>query len=315
MRHKLPYAMLLSLLVSPPALWAQDQQQSPPSKQQQPDKPQPQPQAPPKLGPPPSAPASSPTNTDPATDTWKAEDVPFPPWTLQLAVAGKSVKGVVSQGAIDRIGGMRTDETGPVGIYEGAFDGTTISFKCISPDGDRTVSFSGKISGDEIAFTRDVIVRVGGDRGKNGIFDASGPRSFTAKRESGHDSHDAAGQPPEDKPVLKPTQPPAKASNTTADPSSGSGPNYDPFHAAQDVDVGTFYMHKGDIDAAIDRFKDAIRLKPNFAKPRLLLGDLYAKKGDKTQAIRYYKEFLEIMPPGSPDTKRVQKQIEKLSQK
>jgi tetratricopeptide (TPR) repeat protein len=90
---------------------------------------------------------------------------------------------------------------------------------------------------------------------------------------------------------------------------------FDPYHAQKAVDVGEFYMKKGDIDAAIDRFKDAIRLKPNFAKPRLLLGDLYAKKGDKKQAIRYYKEFLEIMPPGSPDTKRVQKQIEKLSQK
>ena len=33
-----------------------------------------------------------------------------------------------------------------------------------------------------------------------------------------------------------------------------------------------FYLHKGDVDAAIDRFLDAIQRRPNFAKPRLLLG-------------------------------------------
>jgi tetratricopeptide (TPR) repeat protein len=116
-----------------------------------------------------------------------------------------------------------------------------------------------------------------------------------------------------DKPHLKTpaeSQPPAKPSTQQA-----AKDNYDPFHAEQDMEVGTFYMHKGDVDAAIERFKDAIRLKPNFAKPRLLLADIYAKKGDKEHAVRYYKEFLQIMPPGSPDTKRAQKQIEKLSQK
>jgi tetratricopeptide (TPR) repeat protein len=88
--------------------------------------------------------------------------------------------------------------------------------------------------------------------------------------------------------------------------------NYDPLPAEQDVDVGTFYMHKGDIDAAIPRFEDAIRLRPNFAKPRLLLAEAYEKKGDKSTAVKYYKEYLKVFP-GAPDTKKIQKKIEKLS--
>ncbi len=89
-------------------------------------------------------------------------------------------------------------------------------------------------------------------------------------------------------------------------------PAWDPFHAAQDIDVGTFYMHKGDLDAAIGRFEDAIRLRPNFAKPRILLAEVYEKKGDKTEALHYYKEYLQVFPD-APDAKKVQKKIEKLS--
>jgi len=73
-----------------------------------------------------------------------------------------------------------------------------------------------------------------------------------------------------------------------------------------------FYLHKGNVDAAIDRFKDAIQLRPNFAKPRLLLAEAYEKKGDKAEALKYYKEYLEVFPT-APDSKNVRKKIEKLS--
>jgi tetratricopeptide (TPR) repeat protein len=89
-------------------------------------------------------------------------------------------------------------------------------------------------------------------------------------------------------------------------------PAWDPFHAAQDIDVGTFYMHKGDMDAAIGRFQDAIRLRPNFGKPRLLIAEIYEKKGDKSEALHYYKEYLQVFPD-APDAKKVQKKIAQLS--
>lgn len=59
------------------------------------------------------------------------------------------------------------------------------------------------------------------------------------------------------------------------------GQKYDPLPAEKDVDVGEFYMHKGDLDAAIARFEDAIQLKANYAKPRLLLAQIYEKKEAK----------------------------------
>ena len=89
-------------------------------------------------------------------------------------------------------------------------------------------------------------------------------------------------------------------------------PAWDPFHAEQDIEVGTFYMHKGDMDAAISRFEDAIKLRANFAKPRLLLAEAYEKKGDKTEAAHYYQEYLKVLP-NAPDARRIQKKIEKLS--
>jgi len=89
--------------------------------------------------------------------------------------------------------------------------------------------------------------------------------------------------------------------------------NYDPYPAEKDVEVGTFYMHKGDMDAAIDRFLEAIKMRPNYAKPRLLLGEVYEKKGEKESAVKYYKEYLQVYP-SAPDGKRIQKKIDKLSQ-
>ncbi len=87
---------------------------------------------------------------------------------------------------------------------------------------------------------------------------------------------------------------------------------YNPLPAQQDIEVGMYYLHKGDIDAAIDRFLDAIQQRPNFAKPRLLLGKAYEKKHDNESAVKYYKEYLKVLP-GAPDAKEVQKRIEKLS--
>jgi Tfp pilus assembly protein PilF len=100
----------------------------------------------------------------------------------------------------------------------------------------------------------------------------------------------------------KPEEPPPKSDKTV----------YNPLPAQEDIEVGTFYMHKGDYDAAIPRFEDAISLQPNLAKPRLLLADAYEKKGDKSSAVKYYKEYLKVFPT-APDAKKIEKKIDKLS--
>jgi tetratricopeptide (TPR) repeat protein len=89
-------------------------------------------------------------------------------------------------------------------------------------------------------------------------------------------------------------------------------PKYNPLPAEQDVDVGTFYMHKGDMDAAISRFEDAIQLKADYAKPRMLLAQIYEKRGDKANAVKYYREYLQVYPH-APDAKKVQAKIAKLT--
>jgi tetratricopeptide (TPR) repeat protein len=89
-------------------------------------------------------------------------------------------------------------------------------------------------------------------------------------------------------------------------------PKYDPLPAEKDVDVGMFYMHKGNMDAAIARFEDAIQQKADYAKPRLLLAQIYEKKHDNINAVKYYKDYLKVYPH-APDAKKVQEKIEKLS--
>ena len=114
------------------------------------------------------------------TGTWKAEEVAFAPWTFTLKAEGAKVTGTVSQGGSS--GAMITTLTGATAIYDGAIEGNKVSFKCDSPDGGRTVSFSGVVAGDIITFTRQVNVQPGRFPGMNGIYGASGATHFTAKR-------------------------------------------------------------------------------------------------------------------------------------
>jgi tetratricopeptide (TPR) repeat protein len=78
--------------------------------------------------------------------------------------------------------------------------------------------------------------------------------------------------------------------------------------------VGLFYERKGDLPAAIDRYKEAIQFKPDFARPRELLAELYDRQRNETEALRYYREYLKVLPTAS-DAKKVQERIDKLSKK
>ncbi|MGH9747678.1 MAG: tetratricopeptide repeat protein [Candidatus Acidiferrales bacterium] len=110
-----------------------------------------------------------------------------------------------------------------------------------------------------------------------------------------------------------PDQPPPISSDAEKAKADANA-KYDPFPAQQDIEVGMYYYHKGDVDAAIDRFLDAIQRRPNFAKPRLLLGRAYERKHDYESAVKYYKEYLQVFPH-APDAKEVTNKIEKLSKK
>lgn len=70
-------------------------------------------------------------------------------------------------------------------------------------------------------------------------------------------------------------------------------------------------MKRGDIDAAIDRFEDAILAKPGYALPYRYLGGAQEKRGLKRQAIQSYTKYLDLYPHAG-DAAKIHKRIEKL---
>jgi len=70
-------------------------------------------------------------------------------------------------------------------------------------------------------------------------------------------------------------------------------------------------MRRGDYDAAIDRFSDAIEAKPGYAVPFKFLGEAQEKKKLRKQAIKSYTRYLELFP-SAEDGDKIRKKIDKL---
>jgi tetratricopeptide (TPR) repeat protein len=119
----------------------------------------------------------------------------------------------------------------------------------------------------------------------------------------------AADPPPA--PAKKQDAQPAKPDAKGSAQSAPDQPTWDPLRAEKDMQVGTYYMHKGDVDAAIDRFQDATTAKPGYALPFLRLGEAQEKKGLKRQAIKSYQRYLDLYPHAE-DKDKIQKKIDKL---
>lgn len=88
-------------------------------------------------------------------------------------------------------------------------------------------------------------------------------------------------------------------------------PMWDPLRAEKDIEVGQFYMKKGDVDAAIDRFQDATLAKPGYAIPFRYLGEAQEKKGLKRAAVKSYTRYLDLYPHAE-DRDKIQKRIDRL---
>ena len=103
----------------------------------------------------------------------------------------------------------------------------------------------------------------------------------------------------------------AKQKKDTATQNAPDQPTWDPLRAEKDLEVGQYYMKKGDVDAAIDRFQDATVAKPGYAIPFRFLGEAQEKKGLKKQAIKSYQRYLDLYPHAE-DGDKVRKKIDKL---
>jgi tetratricopeptide (TPR) repeat protein len=127
-------------------------------------------------------------------------------------------------------------------------------------------------------------------------------------------SADARTQEPAQKPddVPPPKQkPPANTNKDNATQSAADQPTWDPLRAEKDIEVGQYYLKKGDLDAAIDRFQDATTAKPGYAIPFRYLGEAQEKKGLKKPAIKSYQRYLDLYPHAE-DGEKIKKKIEKL---
>ncbi|HEX3543268.1 MAG TPA: tetratricopeptide repeat protein [Candidatus Acidoferrum sp.] len=109
----------------------------------------------------------------------------------------------------------------------------------------------------------------------------------------------------------RPSKPSNKKSKDTPTNSAPDQPTWDPLRAEKDLEVGQFYLKKGDLDAAIDRFQDAAAAKPGFAIPYRYLGEAQEKRGDKREALKSYRRYLDLYPHAE-DAKKIQKKIDKL---
>jgi tetratricopeptide (TPR) repeat protein len=117
---------------------------------------------------------------------------------------------------------------------------------------------------------------------------------------------------PPDKPQAPTDKPkPPKPNSDNATQNAPDQSKWDPLRAEKDMQVGQYYMHKGDVDAAIDRFEDAALAKPGYALPFRFLGEAQEKKGLKKQAIKSYTRYLDLYPKAE-DKDKIQKKIDKL---
>jgi pimeloyl-ACP methyl ester carboxylesterase len=104
----------------------------------------------------------------PFTGTWEATLGGAPDWTMDLEVDGAVVRGTV----LERL----------LPVSEGHVDGSSLSFRVRSPDGQRTITFTGRLQGDGLQFTRTVELMPGGGPGRRGIFGVQGPDAFEARK-------------------------------------------------------------------------------------------------------------------------------------
>jgi tetratricopeptide (TPR) repeat protein len=117
--------------------------------------------------------------------------------------------------------------------------------------------------------------------------------------------------PPAPPPPKQQTPAKPKPNKDSAAQSAPDQPKWDPMRADKDIEVGKYYMRKGDLDAAIDRFQDATEAKPGYAIPFRYLGEIYEKQGKKKPAVKAYQRYVDLYP-SAEDVDRIRKKIEKL---
>ncbi len=83
---------------------------------------------------------------------------------------------------------------------------------------------------------------------------------------------------------------------------------------AKSVEIGNFYLHKGNLKGALSRFQEAIKTNPHYAPAFLGLGKVYEKMGQKQKALESYERYLDELPSArdADNAKAAQRAIARL---
>jgi len=142
------------------------------------------------------------------------------------------------------------------------------------------------------------------------VFAVSSARAQDPQQESSSKPPESSSKPAKPNDDMKPKSS-SKQKKDSATRNAPDQPAWDPLRAEKDLEVGQYYMKKGDVDAAIDRFQDATTAKPGYAVPFRFLGEAQEKKGLKKQAIKSYQRYLDLYPHAE-DGDKIRKKIDKL---
>ena len=86
---------------------------------------------------------------------------------------------------------------------------------------------------------------------------------------------------------------------------------FNPVRSKRDVQVGDFYLKKGDFKAAVARYREATLWNEGNAEAWLRLGEAEEKRGAPKAAKAAYQKYLDLAPEAKPAAE-VKKRLEKL---
>jgi len=81
-----------------------------------------------------------------------------------------------------------------------------------------------------------------------------------------------------------------------ADDVPDNGHHYYPPGAVKSVEIGNFYLRRGQYPGALSRFEEARDTDPHYAPAYLGLGKVYEKLGFKQKALDAYRRYLDELP-------------------
>jgi tetratricopeptide (TPR) repeat protein len=114
----------------------------------------------------------------------------------------------------------------------------------------------------------------------------------------------------------KPQQPPAGPPAEQAPPEEDENLSvkqyaFNPLQASKELQVGRFYMKKGNFRAAAHRFEEATRWDGSNAEAFLLLGEAREKQKEHAAAREAYAKYLELAPEAK-NAAAIRKKVESL---